>query len=399
MGWFNNLVEKLNPAQPQIVQDYGEDHYSTINATTVANAYYTVEVVNRGVNLVVDSCADITYDINNKNNKSGIYKPGKEKLTKTRLNKLINIRPNPYQDIHSFKRSIFLDLLVEGNAFIYFDGMSLFLLPAAQVEVVSDKVTFIKEYIYNSTTKFAPNEVIHIKENSVSSIFRGDSRLKAALSSISVILAMMSFHQTYFDNNAIPGLVLKTPNNLSRKVKDRILKEWSQHYNPRLGGKRPAILDGDFSLESLGHTDRRELDFEASFTLHEDKILKAIGVPPLLLSSGNNANISPNLKLFYTATILPLVERLSSSLEYFFGYDLKPVKSDIIALKPELKDEANYYSTLANAGIITVNEVRSKLRLPKAKEEHADELRIPANIAGSALDSNQGGKPKDDNDE
>ena len=97
-----------------------------------------------------------------------------------------------------------------------------------------------------------------------------------------------------------------------------------------------------------------------------------------------------------TNTVLPLIGKLLSGFEIHFGYDLKPNTHDVFALKPELRDTANYLSTLANAGIMTRNEARELIRLPKATDEHADQLILPANVAGSAQDAGQGGRPNDE---
>jgi phage portal protein BeeE len=136
-----------------------------------------------------------------------------------------------------------------------------------------------------------------------------------------------------------------------------------------------------------------ELDFVQSSKEQEAAILKALGVPPILLDSGNNANISPNLRMFYINTVLPLVTKVTQSFERYFGYDLKPVTQDVLALQPELRELANFHSTLVNAGIITRNESRAKLRYPYSDSEIADELVLPANVAGSAASANLGGKP------
>lgn len=395
MKWLDNIIEKLNPAQPEILSDQGDSSDTTISNYTVSSAYESIEVVQRGTNLIVDSAAAIKLDIKDKIRNLAIYQG---QMNKAKLNLLVNFKPNPYQDSDSFFRNVYLDLILEGNAFIYFDGIYLYNLPAAQVTIVGDSKTYIKRFEYGDT-KFVPDEIIFMKENSSRSIYRGDSRLMSALGSIRALNSMLAFQTNFFDNNAIPGLVLRTPNVLSEKIKERMIRRWMQQYNPKRGGKRPMILDGDFSMENLGQTDFRELDFSGSVDIHEKKILKALGVPPLLLDSGNNANIAPNLKLFYINTILPLVDKVSAAIEYYFGYDLKPNKHDIIALRPELRDEANFYTSFVNAGILTRNEGREAIRYPKSTDEIADKLILPANIAGSAANPSIGGKPKGDKEE
>ena len=75
----------------------------------------------------------------------------------------------------------------------------------------------------------------------------------------------------------------------------------------------------------------------------------------------------------------------------FFGFEITPDVSNIPALQPELRDAASYYATLVNTGIITPNEAREALNYNEMFG--AGELRIPANIAGSAVNPLQGGRP------
>jgi hypothetical protein len=59
-----------------------------------------------------------------------------------------------------------------------------------------------------------------------------------------------------------------------------------------------------------------------------------------------------------------------------------------------MKESAGYFNTLFNGGVITPNEARKELRYDPIAGH--DDLRIPANIAGSAADPSQGGKPAGD---
>ena len=72
------------------------------------------------------------------------------------------------------------------------------------------------------------------------------------------------------------------------------------------------------------------------------------------------------------------------------------VCSNIPALQPELRDSAAYYSTLVNSGIITPNEAREALNYDEMFG--SDEIRVPANIAGSASNPTEGGRPSEEGD-
>lgn len=168
---------------------------------------------------------------------------------------------------------------------------------------------------------------------------------------------------------------------------------WAQRYSPKNGARKPLIIDSGMKVSPLVQATFQEMDFDVSIKTHDTKILKALGVPPILLDGGNNANISPNLRLFYLETVMPIVTRYVSAMERFFGYDIAPITSTVSALQPEMKDVAAYYTTLVNGGVISPNEARTELRYEKDTDPKSDELRIPANIAGSAANPSVGGAP------
>ncbi len=187
--------------------------------------------------------------------------------------------------------------------------------------------------------------------------------------------------------------MLEADHPIPDKVKDRLLVSWASKYNPKNGGKRPLILDNGLKLKPISQTNFQELDFKESLNQKAEHILHVLGIPPILLAGGNNANISPNLRLFYLETVLPIVRLMAAAFERYFGYDIKPVSVGVSALQPDLIESSQYLTTLVNGGVITPNEAREELRYPKSTDEGSDELRIPANIAGSASNPSEGGRP------
>lgn len=386
--------EKNNRAQPEIRLDQGEIQSTNANPTTINDAYTSIEVVRRGVDMVVDACSQMYIDVKQQIPGINVVQGVRAKTLDTKL----NYQPNPYQTRESLFRNVFMDLLIDGNAFLVWDGAYLYNLPAVNVTIHASKTTFIDYFEYN-TTRFNPNEVIWISDNNSDSIYRGKSRLQAALGSIKSLKEMLGYQEKFFKNGTIPGVVLHTESVLSEKVKERILKNWMQDYRVSSGGRRPVILDGDMKLSNLGSSSFHELDFNNSISVHESKILKAIGVPDLLINGGNNANINPNIRMFYIMTVLPLVTKVLSGLERFFGYDLAPAVGEVLGLRPELTEQADYLAKLVNSGIINRNEAREQIRLEPSTEDFAGKLILPANIAGSNLpgsgqDAGQGAPAK-----
>jgi HK97 family phage portal protein len=383
--WFTSNEEKLNPAQAMISREQGL-FINTDAVITYNQAFEKLEVVNRGINMIVSACASLDYDIKDKKT-DGVVGGMRQKQLAT----LLNFTANPYQSSQDFRVNIFTDFLLEGNIFVYYDGVYMYHLPASRVVVETDPKTFVREYTYNRTITFKPEEIIHIKDLSSISVYRGTSRLAAAERSIKTLYKMQAFQDQFFENGAVAGLILTSDNTLSQVAKDKTIAYWQSRYSPKNGAKKPMILDSGLKPFAGITQTFQEMDFDTSIKTHDEKILKALGVPPILLDGGNNANISPNLRLFYLETILPIVQKFTSAIERYYGYDVEPVTTNVSALQPELKDIAAYLTTLVNGGVMAPNEARVELRLA-AKPGH-DDLRIPANIAGSAANPSVGGAP------
>ena len=395
MAWYDrflggNSEEKLNPSQYVISRNEGMTVDSREIVTNYRNAYEQLEIVNRAVNMIVDDVAEIPFAVGEKVlGTTNVVK----NIRRSKVDLLLNREPNPFQDVSTFKRNLIIDLLIDGNIFIYFDGAHMYHLPADKITIYTDDKTYIERFSYDNSIDYSPNEIIHIKENSFNSIYRGVPRLKPAYRTMQLLSSMRNFQDNFFKNGAVPGLVLKSPNTLSEKVKERMMRAWSIRYNPTTGGKRPLILDGGLEVDALSKINFKELDFAESIKSNERIILEAMGIPPILMDGGNNANIRPNHRLYYLETVLPVVKKVGYALERFFGFSLNEDVTGIPALQPELRDQAAYYATLVNTGILSANEAREALG--KEPVDGFDEPRVPANIAGSAVNPEQGGRPEE----
>jgi len=392
MAWYDRLIgrkpdteEKLNPAQQYFDHKIEPSRERVIN---YERAYEDLEIVNRGVNLIVDDASEIPISVGGQVQGMNSVVKG---IKRSRVELLLNKEPNPFQDISTFRRNLITDYLLDGNIFIYFDGVHMYHLPANKMTVKASDTTYVERYTFNEVIDYKPSEIIHVKDNSFYSIYRGVSRLRPALRTMVLMRSMRDFQDNFFKNGAVPGLVLKSPNTLSEKIKERMIQSWTARYRPDAGGRRPLILDGGIEIDKVSNINFKELDFQTAIAENEKIILKALGIPPIMLDSGNNANIRPNMRMYYLETILPIIRKMNFAMERFFGFALSEDITDIPALQPELRDQSQYYSALVNTGIISPNEARDALGFEAI--EGYDDLRVPANIAGSAANPDEGGRP------
>jgi HK97 family phage portal protein len=393
MSLWTRIVEKLNPAQHIIAEDEGRSKPTTqTKIRTITNAYDLVEIVNRCVNLIVDNASLVNYDVGDSLNFTGLA----PRIKPETVNKLLNHRPNPYMDKNTFRRLLLMDFLIDGNAFIYFDGTALYHIPAARMEIVPDDKGLVSEYIYGNEVSFKPREIIHVRDNSLKSVLRGDSRINSALETILSREAMLKFQESFFKNGTVMGVIIEVEEILSAKMKERQEREWMSKFNPTNGGAgRPLILDNNAKAKTVSNSNFKDMGFDTSIEAMDKRICIALGVPHILIDSGNNANIKPNLELMFYTTILPLLVKFESALEYYFAFDIELSTFNVPALKPDKEKQAKYLTSLVNNGLMLGSEARKILRLPELDDPLLNHIRIPANVSGSAsaVSGQEGGAP------
>lgn len=418
-GPFQWIREKLNPIQPYLQSQ--EPLIQPDSNVDFRAAYDQVEIIHRCIEMIINATVLVPFEITAGPSGGPIKK----------VSKLLNDRPNPFEDKIRFLRRAVFDFLIDGNAFFYYDGNDIYILPANDIEIETDAKRFISGYTYllsgagpsydsgfepfagsaaararartpstgvreDTRIYFDASEVVHVKDDNDDSIFRGKSRLKSLSDLINLYYALLKFQRQFFRNNAIPGVVLTTDNVMSSKVKERLLQSWRSSYTTIFEGARnPAILDGGLKIDKFSDINFQSLDFESSVERLQQDMSKALGIPYVLLKSGNNANISANQVLFYEHTVIPIVYQFASAFEHFFNsVKVRPDLRNIPALQPDLKTQAQYFTSLVNAGIITPDEAREKLYFPILSNESTANIRIPQNIVGSAVNPEVGGRPR-----
>ena len=186
-----NWLRKSNTAQSNIKSSEPENRQTNTKPVTVANAYQIDSVVNRCVNLLVDSCAEIPVSVQEALKFTPMaMTPTGRKVSPAIVDELLNIRPNPYQDANSFKRLLWMDFWIFGVFYIYWDGAAMYHIPANGMKVyAAERGGYIERFVYNLEVEYKPNEIIMVKDNALfgtvgTSNLSGQSRAMPALNSV-----------------------------------------------------------------------------------------------------------------------------------------------------------------------------------------------------------------------
>ncbi|KAJ4610294.1 hypothetical protein HRR86_009587, partial [Exophiala dermatitidis] len=158
------------------------------------------------------------------------------------------------------------------------------------------------------------DEIIFIKDNGqnggINSQITGQSRVATVINSLTKREKMLEFKEKFLDNGTVIGLILETDEILNKKLRERKQEELQLDYNPSTGQSTVLILDGGMKAKPYSQISSfKDLDFENDIARFNKDVCIALGVPQLLIDGGNNANIRPNIELFYYMTIVPMLNK------------------------------------------------------------------------------------------
>lgn len=194
----------------------------------------------------------------------------------------------------------------------------------------------------------------------------GMAPIELAANSLGESLAKDSFSSRFFKNNAIPSLVL-TGQNITKDQMDTSKKEWQKNH----GGANQngtAVLFGGWDVKQLNiPPDQAQFLESRKFSVID--AARWFGVQPHLLfdlDGAIKANIEQQGIEYVTYTIMGIVRRWEQELDrkLFSEKEKKSGKYRVKfnlngLLRADAKTRAEYYRTLSNIGVLSINEVRS----------------------------------------
>jgi HK97 family phage portal protein len=386
LKWIQDAVKRALDLPTEKV--YSDSPYVIPMDTT----YQAISTVSRCVDIIISCAAQVDF-------KAVIEEDRFDRLVpkKPQLMKLLN-DPSFEIDKFQFKKNIYRDLIFKGSCLIYNTRQELQILKDYQY--IND--TAKPYYLVGGSVQVDPDDCIMITLLPSQDNIFARPYIQRISKELDIIGYMLKYQQIYFKNNGIPGVILQTERPMSSKMKERLLEEYKAMTSIIHGNSgAPYILDNGMDLKEL-QSSFKELQFSESIDGLDTKIINGLGVPEVLVKGGNNANIAPNIKLFYYTTIADLVESTASAFTLHLHKQytktnpiiIKPDWSSVLLLKDDDSKVTNNIKTLYSVGLITKNEAREGLRLPKI--DSGDEFLEPQNIAGSAVDPSEGGRPTEE---
>lgn len=279
--------------------------------------------------------------------------------------------PNPWEThMELFKGSIqHADLTGDFYWYIPLNGVGrpgeIWQLPSDRMTIVPHPKKYIAGYKLrngNEMISFKPEEILHFKYPSSTSLYYGLGPPQASALSANIDQNQHEYQSNFYKNAAIPPFALSTDQKLNETQFKRLRSQFEENYSGVKNSGKPFITDGGLKIEKMG-VNPKDLDWLASNRATRDDILGIFGVPASVLGlveDVNRASAMSNRYSFADNTIEPILSLLDEKLTKDLAqlYDEKLIIKHDSTLPEDTQVEAIAMEARLRAGLTTINEER-----------------------------------------
>jgi HK97 family phage portal protein len=322
------------------------------------------------------------------------------------LYKVLHSRPNGWQTRFEFIEQMIVHLCLYGNAYaLIAPGErsrvgSLRLLDPSSMEVVQEE-NLTLSYIYREPITarrivYRDDQIMHVRWLSVDGIL-GTVPIELGKDTISLLRALEQHGSRFWNNNAMPGVVLRTDQALPREVREQLRDQWdSAHRGPARAG-RTAVMSHGLHADTLGSSleSNQYADLLVQATISACRIFN---MPPHKIQELGRAtwgNIESENISFVQTTILPWLRRIEGAI----ARDLLPESEEYFAefvveglLRADTTTRYNAYMIGIQNGWLTADEIRKMENLGPMPEMPEPEQPPVPDVVEEIVVEDEGGQ-------
>lgn len=261
-------------------------------------------------------------------------------------------------------------VLLRGNGFALIERYNgnvkaLRYLEANDVNIVYDR---IKNTLYYDVPilkkRVDPKDMIHFVMFTYDGV-RGLSVLQNAARSLSIAHASENAAKSFFDNGMMINGILKVQGPVNQKQREDLRNAWNETYTAN--GSGIAILQGNMDFQSVQLSAKESQMLESRLFSVTD-IARFFGINPMLLGDLSKTSFN-TLEAVQNDFLVHTLQPYITMIENEFNRKLLTVSEDNLSITLETNEilrtdkaaQSNYYSTLINSGVLSINEVRKEL--------------------------------------
>ena len=290
--------------------------------------------------------------------------------------------PSPDMSRFTFLKTLVSSVLLQGNGYAYIDrdeygnALSLQYIPAGLVNVVYINVGGTMRMRYQVTgfqSLVEPIDMVHILNFSYDGI-TGVSTLTHARNTLSISSYAEDYAKEFYNGGGNVSGILTVESKLREGQKKDIKREWAEM--TQQGGVGVLEANMHYQPVSINPADAQMLETR-EFNVID--ICRFFGVSPVKafdLSKSSYSTVEATQLAFLTDTLAPMLENIELELKRKVfrpsERDKVEVKFDTSGLlRADKAAQATWIKTQIEGGLLTINEARRQLDLPKV--EHGDQ--------------------------
>lgn len=280
------------------------------------------------------------------------------------------LKSQPTQALHSFawRRHIVRQYLVHGNAVCYIQKSNadtvLQLLPLDSGSVRIEYDGAEPRYIHQQLGSLAPSEVLHFRMPGGTTGLWGDGLIDTGREALKQLRSQQRVAASVAANTVQPRVVLKHPGKLSEQMALAAKAKFSSTFSGAGSGGVVLLQDG-MSVETL-NVKMTDLDFLATCNWSIAEVSRLSGVPVSMLSEHSKSTFSnvAELNRSYLDTCLAShLAMISSEIENKLLRNRSLEFDTTVLTKGTLTDQVTAWSLAVDRGVLTRNEMRTRLGL------------------------------------
>lgn len=270
-----------------------------------------------------------------------------------------------------------LDLCLTGAAYWLIDQDRLARLNPNTVKVQRTKtgITGFSQTIQGVTSAMFPREeVIYFREfHPQDDLGPGIAIIKIAENAILTEYESSRYVKAFFENDAMPGLLLSTDQTIQRTAITELLAWWTDKFGGARKHHKAAFLDKGFKATVLS-SNLREMALQDVRDQARRDICTAFGVPMILVGSMDEAtyaNAQEARKHLLIDVIIPRAGYYASVINEQFVSQIDPsvkfefATEELSILQEDTNAKAERLGKLLEQGVIDAKFVREELGFPE----------------------------------
>jgi HK97 family phage portal protein len=375
---------------------WGSGDYETgqsLSGTAInSETAMTVNAVFSAVSLISDTLATLPVDAYIR--RDGARYPLRPKPT------WVN-KPDVDTTREAFYGSAIVSLLLDGNTFIRIyrndsgQVVNLVILNPIDVEIRRNGLGRVMFEVKGESQMLSSEDLLFIPDVVRPGSMRGISRVDALKENLGLAKALENYAAKFFGSGTQTSGILEVPGSLTAEQAKDMQNAFDSRHRGWSKAHKTAIVTGGAQYKAT-NVPNDQAQFLDSRRMAVEDVARAFNIPPHLLGlPGTNtyASVEQNNIAFVTHTLRPIAQKIEGALTGLLsqetGLEAAFVKISLGGLlRADVTARTQAYSTLLQAGVYSINDVRSFEDLTPIADESADTVRVPlasVNIAAADL--------------